>query len=299
MKKIRIAQIGTSLNSHGSHIFKSLKTHSEIFEIAGYALPENEREKFPERMSVFEGYKELTVDEILNDSTIDAVAIETEEVYLTKYAIRAAQHKKHIHMEKPGGTDLAEFEKLVEVVKENNLVFHLGYMYRYNPYVIELKKQIKNGELGDIISVEAQMNCDHPKELRQWLENFKGGMMFFLGCHLIDLIYSIQGKPQKIMPMNKCSNLDIVGAEDFGMVAFEYENGMSFAKTSAVEIGGFERRQLVVSGTRKTVELKPLEWYVEGGEIITEKYVRESIDWKSFTSKEVSIPIDRYDSMML
>jgi predicted dehydrogenase len=123
------------------------------------------------------------------------------------------------------------------------------------------------------------MNCIHPAQTRQWLDSFKGGMMFFLGCHLIDLIYSIQGSPKRVIPLNKCSGVEGVSSEDFGMAVFEYDNGVSFAKTSAVELGGFERRQLVVSGTNKTVELKPLERNIEGGNIITERYIRDSKEW--------------------
>ena len=37
--------------------------------------------------------------------------------------------------------------------------------------------------------------------------------------------------------MNKCTGVEGVTTEDSGMVAFEYDNGMSFAKTSAYEIG--------------------------------------------------------------
>jgi len=298
MRKIKIAQIGTSKNSHGNSIFNSLKKNSDDFEIVGYHFPEGEREKFSNNMSTFQGYRELTLEEILKNPEIEAVTVETEEIYLTKYAQIAAEHKKHIHMEKPGGVVLADFEKLIQIIKNNKTVFHTGYMYRYNPYIIELKEQVKNGELGDIISVEAQMNCILPKDTRQWLEAFRGGMMFYLGCHLIDLIYSIQGAPRNIIPFNKCSGVEGVTAEDFGMAVLEYDNGVSFAKTSAVELGGFERRQLVVTGTKKTVELKPLEWYVDGGKLVTEKYVRTSSDWHSYTPKEVSIPIDRYDSMM-
>ncbi len=298
MRKIKVAQIGTSANSHGNDIFNSLKKNHDMFEIAGYVLPENEKEKFPERMKTFEGYNELTLDEILNNPEIEAVTVETEEVYLSKYALMAAGHKKHIHMEKPGGVILSDFEKLIEAVKNNKTVFHTGYMYRYNPYITELKEQIKNGELGDIISVEAQMNCIHPKNVRDWLNNFPGGMMFFLGCHLIDLILSIQGTPKRIIPLNKCSGVDGVNSMDFGMVAFEYENGISFAKTSAVEIGGFERRQLVVSGTKKTVELKPLEWYVEAGQLVTSRSTYTSSAWTESSEKDQSTPVDRYDSMM-
>ena len=107
MKKIKIAQIGTSMHSHGNPIFNSLRKNDDIFEIVGYVMPENECEKFPEHLKAFEGYKELTLDEVLNNPEIEAVSVETEEIYLTKYATLAAQHNKHIHMEKPGGTDLA------------------------------------------------------------------------------------------------------------------------------------------------------------------------------------------------
>lgn len=197
MKKIRIAQIGTSGNSHGSEIFSSLKKQKDIFEVVGYAFPENEREKFPWRCGVFEGCREMTVDDIMKDTSIEAVAVETEECFLTKYALMAAENGKHIHMEKPGGQEKADFERLIAEVKRNGKVFHTGYMYRYNPFIEELTARVKNGELGEIISIEAQMNCVHSKEQREWLGKYKGGSLYFLGCHLIDLILRLKGTPDK------------------------------------------------------------------------------------------------------
>lgn len=299
MRKIRVAQIGTNSNSHGNNIWESFVKQSDVFEVVGYAMPENEPERIPHKTKIFENHRKMTVEEILEDSSIEAVAIETEEIYLTKYAILAAKAGKHIHMEKPGGMSLSEFEELIKIMKQTGKVFHTGYMYRYNPYVIELKEKIKNGEFGDIISIEAQMNCTHPKETRQWLENFKGGMMFYLGCHLVDLIMSIQGAPERIIPLNKCSGVEGVTAQDFGMAVFEYKNGISFAKTTAVEHGGFERRQLVVNGTKATVELKPLEWYLpDFSGIQTYKTFRNSESWPTAGEKEISVPFDRYDNMM-
>ncbi|MDD5603455.1 MAG: Gfo/Idh/MocA family oxidoreductase, partial [Eubacteriales bacterium] len=133
MKKIKIAQIGTSKNSHGNDIWKSLLKQADIFDVAGYALPENEREKFPKKMGSFEGYPEMTVDDILNDPEIEAVTVETEEIYLTKYSLMAADAGKHLHMEKPGGRKLSDFEKLIDILKSKNLTFSTGYMYRFNP----------------------------------------------------------------------------------------------------------------------------------------------------------------------
>lgn len=298
MRKIKIAQIGINTNSHSNEIFGSLKKQSDIFEIAGYVLPEGERERLPKKMKGLDGYRELTLDEVLSNPEIEAVTIETDEIYLTEYAIMAAKAGKHIHMEKPGGIGAEDFDELIRIMKVSGKVFHIGYMYRYNPYIQELLQQVKNGELGEIISVEAQMSCIHPQGVRQWLEILPGGMMFYLGCHLIDLILQIQGKPERIIPLNKCSGQDVT-SRDYGMVVFEYKNGVSFAKTSAVELGGFARRQLVVTGTKATVELNPLEWYTKDGKgLQTGRTVRTSASWHEDGIREWSPLIDRYDAMM-
>lgn len=297
MRKIKVAQIGISYHSHGITIIKAMRDQPELFDVVGYALPENEREKFPDRMSVFDGLPELAVDEILNNPEIEAVAVETEEIYLTKYATLAAEHGKHIHMEKPGGTDPVEFEKLINIVKKNKTVFHTGYMYRYNPYITELIKRIKDGEIGDVISVEAQMSCVHQKEMRDWLTNFPGGMMFFLGCHLIDLILQIQGEPERVIPLCKSSGVGGALGDDYTMAVFEYKNGVSFAKTSAVEPGGFMRRQLVVSGSKGTVEIRPIERVMD--DVITTDY-REVYgnDWFADSEFKTTEPFHRYNNMM-
>lgn len=263
MRKIKIAQIGTSQFSHGNDIFNILKIHNDIFEIVGYCLPENEREKFPNRMPDFDGYCELTLEEILNDPEIEAVTIETEEIYLTKYAIMAAEHGKHIHCEKPCGQDLVEFERLIAAAEKSGKVFHFGYMYRYNPYVHNAIEKAKSGELGKITSVEAQMNVLYPKDHREWLCTFDGGVMFFLGCHLIDVILQICGEPKEIIPLNCSTGKDNVNTEDFGMAVLKYQNGVSFAKVNSTEVGGYARRQIVVTGEKGTIEINPIEQLAE------------------------------------
>ncbi len=298
MKKIKIAQIGMNQYSHSPQVFSSLLKQNDLFEVVGYALPENERKRISDRLGVLRDSRELSLEEILGNGEIEAVSIETDEIYLTKYALLAAKAHKHIHMEKPGGISLPSFRELIETVKKNGTVFHPGYMYRYNPYIQELLKDIKNGDLGEILSVEAQMNCIHPPQTRQWLQELPGGMMFYLGCHLVDLILQIKGQPERILPLNKCSHTNGVTSEDFGMAVFEYHNGISFIKTSACEIGGYARRQLVVSGTKKTVELKPLEMVADADTLYTGKTEYLSQNWNDMGISSKTSPFDRYDTML-
>ena len=297
MKKIKIAQIGINQYSHSLEILTSLSKQTDLFEVVGYALPESEAERIPQKYEKLHAYTQLTMEEILSDPTIEAVSVDTDEIYLSKYALMAAKAGKHIHMEKPGGADLAEFTELIQTMRQTGKVLHIGYMYRYNPYIMDLLERIKRGELGQILCVEAQMSCFHRREIRQWLQELPGGMMFYLGCHLVDLILQIQGQPKRIIPMNMSTHYN-TDAPDFGMVIMEYENGISCAKANAREFGGYARRQLVVTGTEGTVEIKPLEMYVPGQGIYTEKTEYMEKDWNNLGQHSKTELFDRYDAMM-
>ena len=299
MRKIKIGFIGTSKMSHGSQIFERVRALDDVFEVAGYALPENEREKFPEQCKIFEGYNEIFLDEMLNDDSIEAVFVETEEIYLSKYAKMAAEHGKHIHMEKPGGTSLSDFEAMIDAVKRGGKVFHTGYMYRYNPNVKALMKKVKSGELGEIISVDAQMNCYHLPENRAWLECLEGGMMFWLGCHLVDIILQIKGQPDEIIPLSTSTGVDGVTSTDFGMAVFKYKNGISLAKTSATDIGGFARRNIVVTGTKGSVEIKPIEMGTAGGQYSDMNEYKVPLRWDNLGETTRCELFQRYDEMIL
>ena len=125
--------------------------------------------------------------------------------------------------------------------------------------------------------------------------------MFFLGCHLVDIIIQIQGDPVKIVPCNKSSGLGENVGEDFGMAVFEYENGVSMAKASAVERGGFLRRRVVISGEKGTIEVMPIEKSVPdvpGVGLITGYKENYSEGWHDVDERIFTESFDRYDTMM-
>lgn len=305
MKKIRVAQIGLNRYSHGGDIFRTMKSMPELFEIVGIALVEDERETCQKQLWRVEGYPELTVEQILSDPTIDAVAVETDEIHLLKYAQMVADAGKHIHMEKPGSQDLAAFEKLIETVRKNKTVLHFGYMYRYNDYIENAVQCARNGDYGNVFSVELHMGRWDDAVCREWLGSFKGGMMFYLGCHLIDIILRLQGKPLRIIPFNKATGRDGVNAEDFSFAVFEYPNGVSFLRASGAEVGGNKRRQFVICGSERTVEIAPLERTSTDNpstvaEIYTKRLYRQKLDEKGQfkTHEDWSSHAGRYDRMM-
>jgi len=312
MKKIRVIQIGVG-HDHATDILDSMVTMRDIFDVVAFAVPEEEKLKFAEKIRLCTdviGVPQRSVNEALCLDDIDGAVIETEESNLCKYASLAAQKGLHIHMDKPGSTEYDEFASLINLLKSKNLVLSMGYMYRFHPEIKRVIEEAENGNLGKIYSIEAQMNCEHTIEKRRWLANFPGGMMFFLGCHLIDTIYRLKGMPTEIISLNASLNPEEIHAEDFGMAIFKYDNIPSLIKVSAAECGGFLRRQLVICAEKGTIEIRPIEkWLADcifsyngcndrKNMSCNVRRITETGNWTADAICKESEPFNRYDDMM-
>ncbi len=305
MKKINVAQVGTWRATHGEHIMMSMKSMPHIYNVVGICEPDEELKQAALKKDTFKGLKWLELEEILADDTLDAVIIETKELEQAKYALMFAKKGMHIHLEKPGGGNLEEFKELVSLAKANNTLLQLGYMYRYNPAIMQAMEIIKSGEIGDVLRVDAQMSVRYGRYMLDMLSEFPGGMMYFLGCHLVDLMYAIQGKPQNVIPLNRSSGTLGATSLDSGLVAYEYERGVSTLKTVACEVDGGSRRGIVITGTNGTIELKHFEVPLVAPPItnantvtVTAKYYTEYQPNSLYTEEHTFEPYGRYDLMM-
>lgn len=295
MEKIRLGQIGIGHN-HGEAKLLAARKFPELFEIVGYA---EENERWVEKRGNLAGYlglQRMSVDEVIEKS--DAILVESDVWDLTKYAKMCVDAGKHIHMDKPASGTLEEYKYVLDVAKEKNLAVQLGYMYRYNHAVLDCLERIKRGELGEIYSINSEMSTYHPVEYKKWLTNFGGGIMYILGSHLVDLIVYIMGEPKQVVPFLKRTGLDGVDFEDNNLAVLEYDKAICRVFVSSVEVNGFGRRQFMVSGSRGTVNICPLE------RPMTMTYSDTSIADATYEDRKKVITFDdntangRYDDMM-
>ena len=256
MKKIKIGQIGIGHN-HAAAIMPAVRKFPELFEVVGYA-EENEHwidvwGKHP----AYQGLERLSVEEVLRRS--DAVLVESDVPNLTRYAKMCVDAGKHIHMDKPASGTYAEFADVLQTAKAKNLVVQTGYMYRNNYGIRKCLDLIKDGELGEIYSINAEMSTFHSPEYKRWLTTFDGGIMYILGCHLVDLILYILGEPKKITKFFKHTKLDGIDFPDNNLVVLEYEKALARVFVSSVEVNGWGRRQFFVSGSKGSIDIRPIE----------------------------------------
>ena len=295
MRKIKIGQIGIGHN-HGSAKMAAVRKFPELFEIIGYA---EENERWIEKrgnLPEYEGLTRMGVEELI--SKCDALLVECDVWDLDKYAKMCIEAGKHIHMDKPASENPEEYKAMLDMAKEKGLVVQLGYMYRYNPAIQDCISRINRGELGEIYSINAEMSTYHGVPYKQWLTNFGGGIMYILGSHLVDLVVSILGEPKKITSFLKHTGFEGVDFPDNNLSVLEYEKALARIFVSSVEVNGWGRRQLVVSGTLGTVSILPIE------NKTTMTYSDREIVKNDYADYKVEVPIEdvppdcRYDTMV-
>ena len=255
-KKISIAQIGTS---HGHATKMSVYRKSEDYEVVGIVEADPARQKQVQDLPAFRGLTWLSVEQVLNDSSVDAVLIESDVRDSLAIAERCILADKHIHLDKPAGESLQHLSKILDIAKQRKRFVQMGYMYRFNPAWLLLKQLYSKGYLGEIFEVQAVMSKVIGDEDRKALATYPGGTMFELGCHLIDLLIDLLGQPTKINSFPRHSGNHSDTLMDNMLAVFEYPKAVASIKSSALEVEGFSRRQFTVCGTRGTFHIQPLD----------------------------------------
>jgi len=255
--RIKIGQIGT-LHNHGSAKMATFRKLADQYEVVGVVEPDPALRKKNENHPAYRGLKWMTEEELFNTQGLRAVAVETGVPDLVPTGIRCIQAGMHIHMDKPGGETIEPFRKLVDEAGRRNLTVQLGYMYRNNPAVQFCQRAVREGWLGQVFEIDAVMSRTQPLAYRKWLSGFRGANLYIFGSHLIDLVVSMLGRPDRVTSYQRQVQPD-VEVYDSGLAVLEYPRTTATIRTASLEVEGYRRRQLVVCGDQGTIDIHPIE----------------------------------------
>ena len=135
--------------------------------------------------------------EILNNPSVDAVAIGDYYGKRGKMIIDALKAGKHVICDKPLCTSLEELDEIEKLSKEKGLKVACMLDLRYMPQTDKVAELVKNGEIGDIatISFTGQHCLSYGSRPGWYFEEGKhGGTINDIAVHGIDLIRLITGK---------------------------------------------------------------------------------------------------------
>ncbi len=253
---IKIGQIGVG-HAHANKL--SVYLASSDYEVVGIAEPDEALKRQAERQAPYRDLKWMTQEELLNQPGLQAILVETRVRDLLDVAESCIAAGKHIHLDKPAGESLLQFERILREAERKKLLVQMGYMYRYNPAVVLLHKFLRNGWLGDIFEIHTVMSKVINPANRQSLSEYQGGTMFELGCHILDLVINVLGEPNSVTGFARHSSPYNDELVDNMLAVLEYPRAIATVKSSAQEVEGFARRHFVVCGTKGTFHIQPLD----------------------------------------
>jgi predicted dehydrogenase len=155
--KVRLGVVGCGLAAgklHGT----GYKALGEI-ELVGFTDREKNYESRTVPMAKEFGAKPYrNIDEMLQNSSIDAIDVCVKEPGHYEVAKKALIAGKHVLCEKAFTDDLAKARELQQIAGDKHLKLMVDYNYRYMETVVELKKRIQGGEFGPLTFITI---CGH------------------------------------------------------------------------------------------------------------------------------------------
>ncbi len=255
--RIKIGQIGVA-HSHAEGKLRAYRGSSD-FEVVGIVERDPQLRQEAMQKETYQGLKWMTQEELLNQAGLQAVAVETDIPELLPTAEACVAAGMHVHLDKPPGESLPQFERLLQDVEQRGLTLQMGYMYRYNPAVLLLHEFLQEGWLGDVFEINAVMSKEVGNSKRRRWARFAGGTMFELGCHLVDLVVGVLGRPESVTAFNQHAGQQDDTLLDNMLAVCTYPRALATIKSSALEVEGFDRRQFGVCGTKGTFHIQPLD----------------------------------------
>ena len=199
-------------------------------------------------------------DDLLADESVAGVIIDDRVAHNLGWCRRALEAGKHVLLEKPAGTDLAEFRRLSDLARRNGLVLQMGYQFRYTPAFERLRAIVKQGLVGDVFFFRGRIGkgASNYDRMRQEQRQFPGGMFFELGCHVLDTAVDLLGTPERVSSFLRTDGGDDPEFVDNAAAVLEYGRAMAIVETAAMEDDGHRTRRIEVYGARGTAILTPI-----------------------------------------
>jgi len=217
-------------HGHIMGLYNAAVSNSRI-NIAGSFEEHDETRKSMEENGIVFNY--ATYRELLEDKSIDAVAIGDYYGIRGQRVIEALKAGKHVICDKPLCTKLEEEEEIRRLAKEKNLQVFLMLDLRYYDVYNTAKKLIEEGTIGKVTNVFFQ--GQHPlmfSSRPSWYfeEGKHGGTINDIAIHGVDLVKYMTGLEVKKINSARTWNSFATEAPDFedaGVFMCEMSNGAS------------------------------------------------------------------------
>lgn len=191
-KPLKLGVIGIGVGA--AEMLPPMERAPYIDLFAGADVNADVRSRFKARYEEARVYE--SAEDLVKDPDVEAVWISTPNRFHAPMTILAANHGKHVVVEKPMALDIRQAAEMVEACDKNDVKLVAGHTQSFQPHVRLMRQIVASGELGQLGAVNAIAYTDwviRPRTADELDPTQGGGLVYRQTPHQIDSIRLIAG----------------------------------------------------------------------------------------------------------
>jgi len=177
-----------------------------------------------------------SLDDLLSDDEVEGVLIATSHQSHRDLVEQAAAAGKHMFVEKPLTTTVADGRACVNAASGAGVVLQVGHQRRRTAANRRIKEMLDAGEIGDVETIIAHQSVPNgfkmPEEAWRWNpEQSPLGSMTSLGVHKIDTMHYLVGPIARVSAFTRAGRERPI--DEATVLAFEFDNGVLATLTTS------------------------------------------------------------------
>lgn len=266
---MKIGIIG--LGYWGPNLVRNFLANHDVKEVIGCDTRKERLQFIKER---FPAAKLITDCRELLDSDVDVVVIATPVDTHFKFAKKALEAGKHIWVEKPFTSSVAEAEELIEIADRKNLKIFVDHTFIYNGAVRKMRELVDNDVLGNIIYFDSE-------RINLGLFQRDVNVVWDLAPHDLSIMnYILQNHQVKALSANGIANFN--GKENLAHLCIYFEDNC-FAHFHINWVSPVKIRRMIVGGDKKMLvyddmeNFEKIKVYDSGVDFKTQESIHEAL----------------------
>ena len=190
-RKLRIGVAG--LGRAFAVMLPTFKADPRVSLVAAADTRAEARQRFAEEFSA-NAY--TTVEELCADPAVEVIYVATPHQWHARHAALAAQHRKHLLIEKPMALTLQECAAIIDAARSAGVHLVIGHSHSFDAPVRHLRGLIDSGRYGNARMINAINYTDYlyrPRRPEELDTALGGGAIFNQAAHQVDIVRLLGG----------------------------------------------------------------------------------------------------------
>lgn len=181
------------LGRAGAGMLAAMAQHPDIQVTAAADLHQTHRDRFA---ADFGGDTFADAEDLVRSPKVDAVYIATPHQFHAQHVVLAAEHGKHVIVEKPMALTLDECDQMIAATEKAGVKMIVGHTASYNPAVRAMRDLIISGQVGRLAMISATAYTDflyRPRRPEELVTELGGGIIYNQTPHQVDAARFLAG----------------------------------------------------------------------------------------------------------